>query len=337
MALRAGRCPGRQTSPSLMRTRAGAQQYAYRASRGSTIDELVAGYTYQGGKLTPVMFQHDQVMSVVAATQPNGGTQEAFGYWAFGETQATTGTPISRLKYTGREDDGTGLYQYRARYYDPSIGRFISEDPKGFAAGANFYAYVHNNPLNASDPSGMLDLGFAAGFHLPVSPGVAVGPVFSSQVTGYSNNPSAPLTSNPTTVDIAVGVIADIGVQAKISDISGTGGANASPYSINFGLGTFGGIQITPRISQDQSKSIFNPTRYIDGISFGIGIGVATPINGSRETGGSTSPAQSSRSFGSGASFDPGLYGTPGSAAAGGFLIYPNKPNTNQMQSVYSK
>lgn len=122
--------------------------------RGSSIDELVAGYTYQSGALTPFMFQHDQVMSVAAATKPNGGTQEAFVYWAFGETQSTTGTQISRLKYTGREDDATGLYQYRARYYDPNIGRFISEDPKQFTAGINFYAYVGNNPINYNDPDG---------------------------------------------------------------------------------------------------------------------------------------------------------------------------------------
>ncbi len=47
-----------------------------------------------------------------------------------------------------------GLYYYRARYYDPEIGRFLSEDPLGFGAGINFYAYVENNPVNHNDPSG---------------------------------------------------------------------------------------------------------------------------------------------------------------------------------------
>ena len=45
---------------------------------------------------------------------------------------------------------------YRARYYDPQIGRFLSADPIRFQAGVNFYAYVGNSPLNAIDPSGML-------------------------------------------------------------------------------------------------------------------------------------------------------------------------------------
>ncbi len=61
------------------------------------------------------------------------------------------------LLYTGREyDRSTGLYYYRARYYDLEIGRFISEDPLGFAAGINFYTYVDNNPVNFNDPTGKL-------------------------------------------------------------------------------------------------------------------------------------------------------------------------------------
>lgn len=56
---------------------------------------------------------------------------------------SSTGSSPNRLKYTGREDDGTGLYYYRARYYDPAIGRFVSEDPIGFASGdMSFYVYT---------------------------------------------------------------------------------------------------------------------------------------------------------------------------------------------------
>ena len=47
---------------------------------------------------------------------------------------------------------------YRARYYDPTIGRFISEDPTQFAgSGTNFYAYVDNDPVNLTDPLGLCD------------------------------------------------------------------------------------------------------------------------------------------------------------------------------------
>ncbi|MCL4471289.1 MAG: RHS repeat-associated core domain-containing protein [Gammaproteobacteria bacterium] len=57
--------------------------------------------------------------------------------------------------YTGREPDVTGLIYYRARYYDPTIGRFISRDPAGMPDGINQYAYVRNNPVNFTDPLGL--------------------------------------------------------------------------------------------------------------------------------------------------------------------------------------
>jgi RHS repeat-associated protein len=58
-------------------------------------------------------------------------------------------------QYTGRENDGTGLNYYRARYYDPTLQRFISEDPIGFAAGdLNLYGYTNNSPTNFRDPTG---------------------------------------------------------------------------------------------------------------------------------------------------------------------------------------
>jgi len=57
--------------------------------------------------------------------------------------------------YTGREwDKEIGLYYYRARYYDPMEGRFISKDPIGFRGGINLYGYVGANPINFKDPRG---------------------------------------------------------------------------------------------------------------------------------------------------------------------------------------
>jgi len=75
-----------------------------------------------------------------------------------------TGTSANAFQYTGRENDGpalsgvegTGLYYYRARYYQPRLQRFIAEDPIGLTAGVNFYAYVENKPANWIDPLGLI-------------------------------------------------------------------------------------------------------------------------------------------------------------------------------------
>ena len=79
-------------------------------------------------------------------------------YDAFGNTVAETNPAAGdRFKFTARElDSETGLYYYRARYYDPASGRFLAQDPAGFAAGdPNLYRYVGNSPTNATDPSGL--------------------------------------------------------------------------------------------------------------------------------------------------------------------------------------
>jgi RHS repeat-associated protein len=60
------------------------------------------------------------------------------------------------FRYTGRDfDSETNLYYYRARYYDPAAGRFLSEDPIG-TYSVNKYVYVRNNPVNRVDPSGLV-------------------------------------------------------------------------------------------------------------------------------------------------------------------------------------
>ena len=88
-------------------------------------------------------------------TDANKAIQTEYDYEPFG-LKAESGQPTANsFKFTGREDGGTGLYYYRARYYHPGLGRFISEDPVGYAGGdINLYAYVFNNPGNLSDPDG---------------------------------------------------------------------------------------------------------------------------------------------------------------------------------------
>jgi RHS repeat-associated protein len=86
-----------------------------------------------------------------------GNAVSHINYDSFGRVVSQTGSVDFRYGYTGREQDAeTGLDYYRARYYDARNGRFISEDPIGFAAGdANLTRYVGNSPVNGTDPSGL--------------------------------------------------------------------------------------------------------------------------------------------------------------------------------------
>jgi RHS repeat-associated protein len=86
--------------------------------------------------------------------------QTEYTYEPFGRTSSSGASDGNTFQYTGRENDGTGLYHYRARSYSPALHRFVSEDPLGFAAGdPNLYAYVFNSPTTYTDPLG---LSFAA-------------------------------------------------------------------------------------------------------------------------------------------------------------------------------
>ena len=102
-------------------------------------------------------FLTDALGSTIALTDPTGAITQQYSYDPYGNvTQSNTTTGFTNpYLYTGREADSTGLYYYRARYYSPTMGRFISEDPMGFGGGQlNFYAYVAGNPLGYRDPSG---------------------------------------------------------------------------------------------------------------------------------------------------------------------------------------
>jgi RHS repeat-associated protein len=79
-----------------------------------------------------------------------------YAYKPFGAMERNDQTVTNSLRFQSRPYDAeTGLYYFRARYYDPELGRFISEDPFGLEAGVNAYAFEGNNPINRADPSGL--------------------------------------------------------------------------------------------------------------------------------------------------------------------------------------
>jgi len=141
---------------------------------GLGIDEYLTRSDSSGARF----FLSDALGSTIALADSAGTIQTGYSYEPFGKT-SLSGTPSSNpFQYTGRENDGTGLYYYRARYYHPGLQRFIGEDPLNIGSllvSANdelrpaislillqdqfrfgdLYGYVGKNPLSYDDPLGL--------------------------------------------------------------------------------------------------------------------------------------------------------------------------------------
>ena len=119
--------------------------------RTMNIDEPVARIST--GKLR--YYQLDALGSVIGLTDESGHEVTQYAYDAFGQVAISGEASDNPFQYTGRENDGTGLYYYRARYYSPELQRFVSEDPLRLIGGINFFLYVENNPVKYRDPEGL--------------------------------------------------------------------------------------------------------------------------------------------------------------------------------------
>ena len=121
-------------------------------THGPFTDELLGAETPSGMRYYHVNHQN----SVMALTDDTGSILTEYSYTPFGLTTASNNTE-NDFRYVGREFEADDLYFYRARYYDPSLGRYLNEDPLGFAGGSgNLYNYAFNNPSNLTDPSGKI-------------------------------------------------------------------------------------------------------------------------------------------------------------------------------------
>ncbi|MDD4950806.1 RHS repeat-associated core domain-containing protein [Sulfuricurvum sp.] len=112
------------------------------------------------------IYHRDHQNSIIALSDDNAQIVEYYEYDIYGtitKAEYTEGIQtLNPYRYTGREFDTDDLYYYRARYYDPTIGRFITPDPIGFLSGdTNFYRYVGNDPVNFNDPSGLQSMAIA--------------------------------------------------------------------------------------------------------------------------------------------------------------------------------
>ena len=282
--------------------------------RGSVIDEIVNGYQLDAtGKLVNTTYHHDALQSVLGQSGHEGSILAKQTYSAFGSILSQTGASNNAQKYTGREQDAeTGFYYYRARYYDAVRGDFISEDPKGFGAGINFYAYANNNPINGNDPLGLFNI-------LAGSGATAAGPTGAEVSGGIAINPGLFGQKADAGVFVAGGVTGGVNVSADVffgvvkGDIGNVAGQTINQ---NIGIGPF-------------SITLFHDpnTAELIGGTFGIGPG-ATPISYS-------AAADITKTFTIRDAMN--MFTSSNAAANGGFVLYPNKSNTNMMQSVYKK
>ncbi|MEM1159399.1 MAG: PKD domain-containing protein [Pseudomonadota bacterium] len=141
----------------------GAPTLQDRWLHGARTDEPLAFERYSGTTApasgTVLEVHADRLGSVTDVVDPAlGQVVEQSIYDSFGAILTRSGTLGQPFGFTGREFDAeSGLYFYRARTYDPVAGRFLQDDPIGFAAGdTNLYAYVFNDPVNWVDPTGLL-------------------------------------------------------------------------------------------------------------------------------------------------------------------------------------
>jgi RHS repeat-associated protein len=136
----------------------GSNNLETRYLRGDNIDQILGRVDVSGGSGTAYWTLTDSQGSVRDVIDNTGVVKDSISYDAFGNiTTENDATYRGRYAWTGRElDVETGLQYNRARYYDSTTGRWISQDPLGFDAGdSNLYRYVHNVPIGPEDPSGL--------------------------------------------------------------------------------------------------------------------------------------------------------------------------------------
>jgi RHS repeat-associated protein len=164
------------------------QQFSAGASVATLLNGLSLDERFTStGSTSTSTFLTDAQGSTVALTDPTGATvTTSYAYDPYGNVTASGTASTNAFQFTGRENDGNGLYFYRGRYYNPNWGRFISEDPAGFGGGDdNLYRYVAGDPVNNVDPTG-LSFTSQTGSNLPSAPASETG-------NSCSSNPPLPL------------------------------------------------------------------------------------------------------------------------------------------------
>jgi len=212
---------------------------------------------------SPEYYHTDAQGTTMMLTDATGIAKTTYTYTPFGETTVTGAASSNPFQLTGRENDGSGLYYYRARYYSPSLHRFISEDPIRFRGrDINLYRYAYSNPTRFRDPQGLWGFGGDIGASGAYGIGVAGAALNSSAGFGAFWGGDAGLN---------LGCFESTG-----AFIGGPGYGPSYPEddTLNVALGAFAGVGGGAFLTNANSAKELESTSYTAAYDMGIG-----PIN----------------------------------------------------------
>jgi RHS repeat-associated protein len=183
----------------------------------------------------------DNLGSTVALANSSGTIQTSYAYDPYGVTSTSGAVNTNPYQYTGRENNATGLYYYRARYYNPAWGRFISEDPIGLSGGANLYRYVSCNPIGHGDPLGTGGSSGNPGGGTSSPPTSDSGP--GGGPNGNANNgPNNPVPNNPNKGGQCSSLVTGVGNLLRVAGHVVNIGSTAV-LSVGVGIGVLGAFE----------------------------------------------------------------------------------------------
>lgn len=266
---------GRRTSKTV--GTATSTQYLYDGQNivqemdGNTVNPILAGLgideRFARNDVTGrTYFLTDMLGSTIGLADPAGALKQRYSYDPYGNAAPTDTSSgfTNPYQYTGREADTAGLYYYRARYYSPIMGRFISEDPIGIAGGFNAYAYVNGSPLAYRDPSGRFGvLGFAIG--------IAAGGIAGYEAGGWKGALTGGLVGGLVGI-VAPALSAEVGIIVGGVFESSVAGSLAAGGTF-VGMNAAGGFGATVMGNLASGKDCL-----LDGWKFGTTVGALTPL-----------------------------------------------------------